>query len=159
MRSVDNGCFSASTDLRIFRPIMTSMFPWSLVFTFAPLSTPVPSDQTWGPNLRRGHHLWPCSQAPLLMLCLLLPCSPGPGTCFTYFVMACHSTLSCSTYNTKASSVRRCTYVEVLWGPDAHVRALSKGQGAGRVEGKAIVERKSSEKRAAFFEPRSPVEA
>lgn len=73
--------------------------------------------------------------------------------------MACHLMLSGSTYKTKASCVRRCTYVEVLWGPGAHVRALSKGQGAERVEGKAVVEKKSPDKRAAFSESRSPVEA
>lgn len=44
--------------------------------------------------------------------------------------------------------MRRCTYVEVLWGPGAHVRVLSKGKGAGKEKGKAIVERKSPEKRA-----------
>lgn len=109
------------------RPLSSSS-PWGPCSWAVGQSRPAPqcacSHQPlmWGPHLRSGLYLWPCPQMPLLIICLLLPSSPGPRTCCSsYFVTACHLTLPGSTQKVKTSCMRsgawRHTQVDKPWGP------------------------------------------
>lgn len=163
MHPVDNGCFSTSTDLRIFRPVMTWVFPWSLVSTSAPLSTPA-----WGPcpirpDMGSQSETW----TPPLALSASAPSDAMPLTTFLswarewLFHLLCHGlSLNIVLFNIQCKG-KLCEEVHIrrsALGPVHMSGSYPRARGAGGVEGKARVERKSPEKRVAFFEPRSPLE-
>lgn len=163
MRPVDNGCFRACTDVRIFRPVMTWMFPWSLVSTSAPLSIPARGPCPITPDMGSQTETW----TPPLALSASAPSDSKPLTTFLswardlLFHLLCHGlSLDIVLFNLQCKGKMR---EEVhkrrrALGPVHMSGSYPRARGAEGVEGKTRVERKSPEKRAAFFEPRSPLE-